>query len=316
MRYMRSWFICFLMTLSIGAFADRVRIAGTSVSLEPPAGFTKAKQFPGFAKEDIGASVMVTEFPYRYDKVKGSITPEMMKTRKMTLLSKEEDEASKPPRVIMHVEQKAAGLEFLKWWLITGDEKRTIMVVGTYYKDADESVASAIKASVLSAKIENTKPKDVWEGLTFRIGTSSKMKIAGQLAGSLLMNRDGKLPVIEPPTPPRLQDPSYIAGPIMRGVISDIKNFAELRIFQTVMLNNIKITGRKSIRVGQYKGYELLASAKDDKTKTPMRLYQVVIEGKGLYYLVQAEITADKFAQYLPEFRRLTSTFRIANPNP
>lgn len=66
------------------------RVAGTRVSLVPPAGFVPARRFPGYALEAEGASIMVTELPAPLDKVlPGFSDPEQLKARALTLLSKE-----------------------------------------------------------------------------------------------------------------------------------------------------------------------------------------------------------------------------------
>ena len=70
----------------------------------------------------------------------------------------------------------------------------------------------------------------------------------------------------------------------------------------------------KPIKAGGLKAYEILADALDNKTGIPLRVYQVIIEGTDQDFLVQGMVGGANEKAFLPEFRRLTSTFRIANP--
>jgi hypothetical protein len=47
------------------ALAQQTKIAGTTVSLVPPAGFSRASDFAGLVNKDINASILVVELPPR-----------------------------------------------------------------------------------------------------------------------------------------------------------------------------------------------------------------------------------------------------------
>ncbi len=51
------------LTAAAPVFAQAVRVTGTTVTMEPPAGFSPAARFPGFERQDVQASIMVTEMP-------------------------------------------------------------------------------------------------------------------------------------------------------------------------------------------------------------------------------------------------------------
>jgi hypothetical protein len=311
MKLSRGIFVCFFVMLCSGAFAERVRVVGTSVSLEPPPGFTQAKQFPGFAKEEITASIMVTEVPGPYSKVTEGMTNEGLASRGMTLIDREDDTNSKPPRILLHVAQDARGLEFLKWMLITGDEKKTVMVVGTYPKSKQDEVGEAIKNAVLTTRIDATAPQNPWEGLLFRVTPTPKLKFAAKFSNAAVFTRNGVMRKTSP------TDPVYLVAPLIGGGrVGNLKTFGEVRLKKTESARNIKNVRGKPTQVGSMRGYEILADASDTKTGTPIRIYQVVIEGVEQDYLIQGLVGAKIEKTYLPEFRRLTSTFRVANPNP
>ncbi|MCK7511417.1 MAG: hypothetical protein MZV70_50120 [Desulfobacterales bacterium] len=77
--------ICACLLIPGAAAGERQRVAGTRVTIEPPAGFSPAEQFPGFLRADIGASIMVTELPGSAAEVREGMTEEGLAARGMVL---------------------------------------------------------------------------------------------------------------------------------------------------------------------------------------------------------------------------------------
>jgi hypothetical protein len=61
------------------------------------------------------------------------------------------------------------------------------------------------------------------------------------------------------------------------------------------------------------KGYELVANAKDDKTETSTRLYQVVAAAEQGYFIIQGLVPTERAEEWVPEFKKLTASFRRTN---
>src|SRR5688572_9757224 len=95
---MRIRGILFLIVLSAAGNSDvfasppqEATVPGTRVSLIPPDTFTPAAQFPGFLREAVGASIIVTEFPASFvEAVAGFGNPSALEKRGMVLVSKQE----------------------------------------------------------------------------------------------------------------------------------------------------------------------------------------------------------------------------------
>src|SRR5688572_14007401 len=147
------------------------RVAGTRVSLVPPAGFVPARRFPGYALEAEGASIMVTELPAPLDKfLPGFSDPELLKARALTLLSKESvARAGRAPAVLLSLRQTAAGAERLKWVLLIGDEAGTAMVTADFPAAEAGRLAAPLRRSVLTATRDRSLVVPDDEGLLFSV---------------------------------------------------------------------------------------------------------------------------------------------------
>src|SRR5215218_3813040 len=81
--------LVFLLFHFVSLDAQAVRVAGTSVTLAPPPGFTPSARFPGFERADLQASIMVTEVPGPMTGLTRGMTAAGLATRGMTLISSE-----------------------------------------------------------------------------------------------------------------------------------------------------------------------------------------------------------------------------------
>jgi hypothetical protein len=106
-------------------------------------------------------------------------------------------------------------------------------------------------------------------------------------------------------------EPIYIVGSsIGPGGGGDLKAFSEARAEQTEHLRDLENVSGREITIGGLTAWELLADAKDLRSGTPIRLYQVIAPDGGGYFIVQGLVGADRATEMLPEFRRVTESFR------
>ncbi|HVG11315.1 MAG TPA: hypothetical protein VNM67_26685 [Thermoanaerobaculia bacterium] len=295
-----------LMLLSaLPAVADPVRVPGTGVSLQPPAGFELAGDYPGFQSAEQQASIMVTQMPAPVAEIRKAMNKETLATRGITLLSSKEETVGGREALLLHVAQSAAGTDYLKWMLVTGDPKETVMIVGTFLKSAGEEVGAAIRTALLSASLAAAAPSDPFEGLRFRIMPTQGLKIAGRVSNMLLLNESGSPGTLEP------GEPVYVIGSSFRpGGSGDLRVFSEARAKQTEQIRDLEHLSGREITIGGLTAYELLADAKDVKSGRAIRLYQVIAPDGDGYFIAQGLVGTDRAAGMLPEFRRVTESFR------
>jgi len=287
------------------AVAGPVRVPGTSTSLQPPNGFSLAEEFPGFKHAELRASIMVTEMPAPAAEVMKGMTREGLATRGMTLISSKAEMIGGREALLLQVAQKAVGAEFLKWMLVTGDQKASVMVVGTFPSGSAGEIGAAIRDSVLSVAWTPRGPSDPFEGLQFRVTPTPKLKVAGRMSDLVMLTESGTMGSLGP------TDPLYIVGrSITDSRIGDLPSFSEARARQTAQIRDVQNVSGHALTVGGLAAYELVADAKDVKTGRAMRLYQVVMPEGGGYLIAQGLVGAERGAELLAEFRRVTASLR------
>jgi hypothetical protein len=293
--------------VTVPSFAQSVRVPGTNVTLAPPVGFAVARQYPGFEHAEAQASIVVTELPVAATDMMRSMTAPALSTKGMSLIAARNTVIAEKPARLLHVRQATADGSVLKWILIAGDAKTTMMIVGTFPEAASPAVGETIRKSVLTASWSTAAPADSFEGLPFRLTPTASLKLARRVSNMLMFTESGTT------GSPGSTEVLYIAGHSLgQGRITDTRTFAESRAKQTERLSGVTgFTGRP-IRIDGAEGYELEAGAVDSRSGRPMRLYQVIIPDETGYFILQGISRADRASEIVPEFRRLTASFRQA----
>ncbi|HEX7242377.1 MAG TPA: hypothetical protein VF263_18965 [Longimicrobiaceae bacterium] len=291
-----------------GLTAQRTRVPGTLVSIEPPPGFTPAQQFAGFQKPAAGASIMVTTVPVPVRFLRQGMTAEELATQGVELVSSEPVGVDTGEAVLLHGRQRVAGRPFLKWMLVLGDQQSAHLVVGIYPADLADSLGGPVRRAVLSARAVDAS-RDPFEGLSFRFDPGDRLKPAPRFGNVLALTLTGSTSQGEP------GDPYYLAGTSISPVaVDDLKRRAEQRARQTATVENLRNLQGQELRVDGLHAYEIVADGNDQRSGTPLKLYQVMALEGGNYYLFHGRVGADRAAEYLPEFRRITGSFRRVSP--
>jgi hypothetical protein len=283
-----------------------VRVAGTQVSVVPPAGFEPAKQFPGFQRIDVGSSLMVTEIPGPFEGVRSGLTKEGLAAQGMTFLSSESARFADAEGVLVHASQEANGTLYRKWIGVFGTPRKTALVAGTFPDAVAADMSEPLKFAVLSARLGEDTDPGLFEGLPFRVQEAGRLKFAGRLANNLMLTVDGKRPPLAP------GEPLVVVGPSISDVnLEDVKAFAETRVLQTATVEDIRVVTGKAITVGSLRGYELEAQARHSKSGLAMVVYQaILVKGKG-YYMLQGLVEASRAAHHLADFRAVLSSLSV-----
>jgi len=292
---------------AVSSAAQPVRVPGTKVRLAPPDGFSVAQQYPGFERAEDRASIMVTELPVSAPAMARSMTRPALATKGMTLISASDPVIAGTPARLLHVRQQGPRGEVLKWILVAGDTKTTFMIVGTFADGGSQEIGESIRQSLLTASWNGAAAApSPFEGLPFRMTPTAKLKLARRVSNMLMFTESGT------PGTPGATEALYIAGhSIGQGQIGDTRAFSETRVRQTTAARGVtNVKGRPLLLEG-LDAYELEADASDARSGRAMRLYQVIIPDQTGYFILQGFIRADRAAEIVPEFKALTSRFRL-----
>jgi hypothetical protein len=289
-----------------GPAARPVRVAGTKVSLVPPAGFAPSAQFTGYARAEEAASIVVTELPFALTQATQPLTnPEGLKSRALTLLSKESVTVGGTAGLLLHLRQTASGVEYLKWLLLVGDDAATVMVTATFPAESEGQLSAPLRQSVLTTRWDKDAEVAAGEGLRYTVGERGALKFAKRIGNTLMYTGGGVFPS------PAADDPLFVVGPSFAEVAAaDRKGFAEGRVAATVSVTDIVARKTEPLSVAGLGGYETLADAKDKVTGEPMVVYQVILFDGPYYYLMQGLVSRKLAGEHLPSFKEMAKSFR------
>lgn len=270
------------------------------IRLLRPDGFDDAKNFHGFQQSDIQSSMMALIIPGPFLEAVSGFTAERLKTRGMTLHSKENVEIDGNTGILLNVTQAAHGIEFVKWIITFGNEKETKMVTATFPQSHETILSAQLKSILLSAKSYDGPSPTPGADVGFTIAASDKMKLTRGMGKMLLYTKEGVIPVKLP------EDPLFVAAPSLSNVpIQDKRQFSTQRLFQTANTKISSVTSINPIIVDGLDGYELIANASDVASGTPLVVYQVILFEDDSYILIQGLVGAKLSAEYLPEFKTM-----------
>jgi hypothetical protein len=277
---------------------------GTGVTLDPPPGFVAAQRFPGFEQDAKNASIIVTELPGPAAAMQKGMTKEMLASRGMTLIRSQPVKAGGRNALLLQVGQSSGGTEFLKWMLIAGDPKKTLMIVGTFPKAATD-LTLPIKRAILSASWGGKVTAAPYEGLSFQADPTPMMKLAGRVGTTLVFSESGTMGSGD------MDQAILVMGASTSEVaIPNVERFARDRASRSTQVGTLRnIVGRALTRDG-LPGFELVAEANDARSGREVRMYQLVLVQQKTYYLAQGFVPADRARVILDQFRRVTGSFR------
>jgi len=288
------------------AQAKLVKVPGTKASLVPPASLKPSDRFPGFLDEETGSSIVITELPASYSEMADGFTKEALAAKGMNLLSKKEISLDGRPGVLLHAGQEARSIAYLKWMVITGNEKETLLVTATFPEEMKAQLSSVMEQSALSVKWDAEAKIDPLAGLNFSFVDDPSLKFARRFTNMVILTKDGALP--GKPT----NDPFFIIGSSFSQVtISDIRKFAEMRVTQIEQVSDVAIKKQSDVTIAGLSGSEIVAEAKwSDLPDAPVVVYQVVLLDGENYFIMQGHAPREEQEKYLAVFTRVAKSFR------
>ena len=306
------WAVCLgilCLFVSTTLRAQKIQIPGTRVTLDAPPGFVVSRQFPGLERNDLGASILVTEIPGPYEKVAPTLNAENLATRGVRVTGTQAATIAGTDGKLMTGTQTAAGGVVVKKWIaVFGDSSKTVLLMATFPLELEDRLSARLRAAVLAAAWAPDVKVTIWDGLGFRIQPTEKLAIQQRFVNMLMLAKPGRKGVVPP------QEPLMVVGTSLSEVqIADAEQFARMRIMQTAQIKEVSVKAGQPISVDGLSGYELLAIAKDKKSDWPLMVYQTILLEGDRYFIVQGFVGMESGKEYLGEFRTITNSLRIVN---
>jgi PsbP-like protein len=287
--------------IAFGQAEKLTKVSGTKCSLIPPSGFVAATTFSGFQNTETGVSIMINELPVPYQSLVDGFTADALKTRGMTLISKQTIDFNNSKATLINVTQPANGTTYIKQMLIFGDSKGTVLVNGIY-PEASKEIEVKIKDALLSTVYNTSQNDNPLDAATFTIDISdTDFKLIKYMSGSLLYSTDGKIPT---------EEPTLIVGnSIAKVPTQNQKKYAEERLKKLPGGEQNVIKEIKEITIDNISGYEIVADGKTKDDKSEL-VYQVMLfNDKGDYYIIVGQ-AKEEFQKNLETFKKIIKTFK------
>jgi hypothetical protein len=297
------------LTAGLAGPAQAGPVPGTPVSLDPPKGFEPTTNFPGFADRESGASIMVSQFPAPIAEFSKGFTPERLASRRIKELSRETVQVAGRSATLLKLSQIGDGMEVFKWALISGDATSTTLVLGTWLK-ADGPVQpldAPLRKSLLSTTW-SARTIDPFEGLSFRVTPTDRLKVASTVGGALLLTSSGTI------APDKKGDPLLVVAPsIQTAIVGNLREFSEKRAAQIAQVTQLRNLTGKTLTIDGLQAYELVADAVDaTNPKQRLKIYQLLMQtpGKDGYFLTQGLMKIEQSTEFLPIVRQVSQSFK------
>ncbi len=256
-------------------------VAGTPITLIPPADFTEAQGFQGFQQKETNASIMVAEIPGLFSETTRGFNERDLNTQGITLKNKEAIRINGMEGYFITTEQNAYDMPFVKYILTFGDVKSTFIITGMYpkkFKELDDAIVKALYSVVY----DPATMSDPLSAVPFKIDASNtKFKFARLMSGMLLYTVDGKVPT-------RSNDKTtFIVGQAFSEIeTDDEKLFALNRLRRMPYRIQTSENKMNEIKIDGLRGYEIETKGNDSKSGTINTLYQVILFSEGSYYIL------------------------------
>ena len=292
------------LVLAVPSFGQ---VPGTHVTLDPPAGFTAATQFPGFQKAEANASIMVTEVPGPIAAVGAGLTPEGLASRGWKFLDAEDVTIGDRSARLVRFTQVAYGTTFEKFILAFGTTEQSVIIVGTYPQEQADAFRAPMKQSLLSTRWDPTASVGMLDALPFQIQETATLKISSRVSNGVVLTKGG----VKGPIP--ADEPLLVVSASVSTVnLSNLESFAKARLAQTQQIKQVQnITGER-VTVNGLSAYELTADALDGRAGTPIRVYQLIADDGGNYFIVQGFVGQGTAAPFLTQFREVARSLSKA----
>jgi hypothetical protein len=274
--------------------------------IRQPEGFEVSGAFAGFGQEATGSSVLGTMIPGPFEKVAAGFTPALMKSKGMALHTREEILLDGLPAILVHFGQVAHGTTYLKWSAVFGDESTTRILTATFPASHEKELSALLRATVLSARIDESVPMEPGEELSFTLDASPRLKLARGMSRSLTYTTEGVVPTASP------DDPLFLAVPsLTQEGPTDRSAFAERTMREMARGPDLVLKSSEAVTIAGLDGIESVAEAKCDRTGAPMTLYQVILFEEKAHVVLFGSVATALADEYLPEFRAMARSFRL-----
>jgi len=298
----KAWSLL-VLTLFPFAFACAQVVPGTDVDLTPPPGFTPSARLNGFANQALGEAIMVMQLPAPYQQaIAGFADKAQLKAKGMVILSKTPVTIAGDQGLLLDITQAVNNKTVRKWFLAINHHGKLLGVIATY--TSGEQRTELQKALMA---IRYVKGSDPIKALGFSLEPVAPFKIAWTIGQNAILTPNGEN------QRQNQSDPVFMVGlsTTANYQVTDAKQEAVNHLNSIATLGDIHIEKVLPVTMAGQAGYQIFATAKDNKSQAPMFVYQVMTFNQQGYTLALGESAEKDRATYLPAFKKMVTSIKL-----
>jgi len=296
MRYL-SFFV------SLPLLCAPVPVPGTAVVLDPPPGMAPAARFAGFESKAEPASLMVVELAQPVANITaGFADPKRLAAQKMTLDATEKVKIAPGDALLFNFTQQVSSTEYKKLILAFGDDKKTVLVTGSYELKSAANWDKPLRAALMSVNIAAQQAS----AAGFKVVPKGPYKVGRAMPGSLALTPNGDFPLKDRRGPVFLASHSTTPVPIE----TPLPDFLQEKALALPGVQELKTIESKAITLDGLAGQELIGVANEDKPESAVFIHAIVLrDGSTGYYMLMGLAPNDVAAANSPHFRAMADSF-------
>jgi hypothetical protein len=300
-----------LISASPARAGDPVFPTGSRLGLVPPSGMVASRNFVGFEDPEHHAAILLTTLPApAYGEIDKSMSPENMKKDGIDVDRRDAIELGFGKGFVLSGRQTVNGAHLHKWLMAAPAKDFTALVtVETPADDKTYSDAAIRDALATLAQRDKVPDSERLSLLPFQIGDLAGFQVDDVLPGRaiVLVERadqatagNAKSDASQSESIP-LNARLFIAA--LPGVpdAKDRDNFARVAFQQIAGITDIHLLDAEPLRISNLPGYETLATAKESRGDTPVKVVQWLRFGSsGMLQIVgiaRADVWNDAFTR-------------------
>jgi hypothetical protein len=281
----------------------RHTIGSIPVTLDVPEGFQASDDFEGIGRAEDMTSVMATALGVPVTIAAEAFSASELAKRGIELIG------SSPARIRdgregtrFDATQRIGGMSFRKWFLLVGDDTRSLLLTATTPSESEAQYADTL-VRVLESASSAAGPAQP-KALSFQVKEVAPLRI--------VRSGDDSLVLSEPAAPSGHVVPLVSVG-ASRGQVqlADLAGFARARLEETVSIDQIELESQAPRRLAALDAHAIAAKARDTESGRAVEVRQILASDGARYYLVQGIFDAEDAARLDPVFEALAESFAL-----
>jgi hypothetical protein len=283
----------------------RQSIRGTRISLEVPAGFRVSEDFPGIGRVEEFSSVMVTELDVPVEIAVETFSKPALERRGIEMQRSGPALVDGRPATLVHATQRIGGMTFRKWFLLLGDETRSVLLTATTPIEQEQQHGDVLVHVLSSAHWSEARGPEPAQALPFRVKEAPPLRF--------VRSSDAAVVLSDPQAASGHVAPIVTVGASRAQVeIDDLAAFARERLEETVSIHEIAVESEGPQRLGGLAAHQIVARARDAENGRAVRVRQILAHDDTRYYLVQGVFDAEDAARLEPAFDAVAASFALS----